>query len=345
MKETFSMDKYKDFSVEDFLQDEFFRRWVEDPFCKDAELWERWLDVNTNMQGVVDEAKGILLSFEYQPKQLPAEFYSKLKSRIDTTNSNFEGKENSGFFKAHWQKFAAVIAGLLVITGILMKPKQEEGLLTYSNKYGQTKRLVLPDGSEIVLNANSSIKYKNNTINTPREVWLKGEGFFYIKPVEDDKKSRVKFIVHAGDVNIEVVGTRFNVNSNERSNTTVLLTNGKVRLSVAERREQVVNMVPGELVEYSTNTKKLSIQKVRPHNYTAWIEHKYIFEKSTLGEVTKVLQHYYGKRFTIQDSAMQNKMLSGTLELQDEDVLIKTLSVLMGVTVYKNGNDVIIGSQ
>ncbi|MCW3107684.1 MAG: anti-FecI sigma factor, FecR [Segetibacter sp.] len=338
------MDKYKNFSVEDFLQDKFFHEWVKDPFSKDAELWERWLERNPQMLEVVDEAKNILLAFDYQPKQLPDDFYVKIKSRIDSSLSKDRHKQTKTFFIGGWLKMAAVFTGLIIAASILFYSLSGKDFITYSSKYAETKKLLLPDGSEVVLNANSFLKYKDNRNKKSREVWLKGEGFFYIKHEEDREGDPVKFIVHTQDVNVEVLGTQFNVNNNDINKTEVLLTKGKVRLSLADGGKEPVMMTPQELVLYNNKTKGLSVTKVSPGNYIAWMDHKYIFEKITLGELCKTLSRYYGKSVTIRDPAMRQQRLSGTLELQDEETLIRTLSALLGVLVNKNGNQIIIGS-
>jgi len=95
------MYKYKNFSLEDFLQDEFFHKWVSDPYSKEAELWEQWLEENPEKRKVAEEAKKIIESLEDAQTQLPPEFYSRLKARIDSSINNEKDKKTTVLFIAN----------------------------------------------------------------------------------------------------------------------------------------------------------------------------------------------------------------------------------------------------
>ncbi len=339
------MDKYKNFSVEDFLQDEFFNHWVKYPSQEDDGLWEKWLKNNPEKQETVEQAKNMIMAFAQQPKQLSEDFYSRLKTRIDSSISNQTYKETKTISILSLLKMVAVFTGLVIGVYVLFHSLQHDSFTYYSSAYAETKKVRLPDGSEVMLNANSLLKYKNTSNADSREVWLKGEAFFYIQHINDQEKTPVKFIVHAKNVDVEVLGTQFNINSHTEDNIQVLLTKGKVRLSVPEGRVPPLIMHPNDLASFNNKTKRININKVNPEEYIAWLDHKYIFEKTTLEELSNGLSRYYGNTFTIEDAKMRQQRLSGTLELQDEGTLIQTLSALLGVPVNKNGNNIIIGSK
>ncbi len=337
------MDKYKNFSIEDFLQDKFFNYWVKNPGTKNT-IWERWLADHPEMLEVVQEAKNIICAFDYQDKQISEDFYKKLKKRIDFTVINEEPKPGIRKLMPVLLKIAAVFTGLVIAGGVLFYWLSDQRYMTFSSKYAETKKIILPDSSEVLLNANSFLKYSHSRNKKYREVWLNGEGFFKIKHIENSKKVPVKLIVHTSDVDIEVLGTEFNINSRDTDKTEVLLTRGKVRLSVIGGSNKPLNMNRDEFVSYNKRTKRLSVNKVSPDNYIAWTDHKYIFEKTSLEDLCKELQRYYGKTFTITDVKMRKQRLSGALELQNEDALVQTLSTLLGVSINKNGNEIIICS-
>lgn len=338
------MNKYKNFSIEDFLQDEFFNQWVKDPTSTDSKSWEIWLESNPDMWTVVQEAKKIICDFAYQPAIITEDFYSDLKKRIDSTLNREYKKKNQIRLIPLWLKIAAVFSGVIVIA-LFYYSSGKKDFITISSKYAETKNIVLPDGSKVTLNANSSIKYADNWNTEHREVWLKGEGFFKIKHAEIAGKAPVKFIVHASEVNVEVVGTQFNINSKDDRKTKVLLTSGKIRLSVIQNNGKAVNMSPDDLFDYDSETKIYSVTKVKPDTYVSWIDHKYIFEKAPLEEVCKELQRYYGKEVMITDEKIRKQHLSGILELQNEETLIQTLSALLGVPVQEHKNQIIIYSK
>lgn len=340
------MNKYRDFSVDDFLQDEFFNQWVKNASKEDCEIWEDWLLNNPEKIKVIDKAKQLILAFKNEPKKLPDDFYEKLKLRIDNSVHQEINEERKFFTLSGLLKMVAVIACLISGAYILFHSEKNEKFITYRSKYAETKRIILPDGSEVVLNANSELKYKDVAGTESREAWLTGEGFFHVKHKEDNTRNAVRFVVHAKNINVEVLGTAFNVNNTEGGEAGVLLKDGKIKLSVVEEKEtEPVIMHPGEFALFNTKTKRITLNKVSPASYTAWMQHKYILEKTRLEDLIKQLQHYYGKTITVPDVKMRDQRLSGILELQDEESLIQTLSALLGVPVQLVGDQIKIGSK
>lgn len=342
------MDRYKNFSIEDFLSDKFFNQWVKNASSKDSEIWETWIENNPDKQDLVKQAKQIILALKYQREQLSDNFYDKLKSRIDLTIEQEKPAELRVFPFMRVLKLAAVFIGLVIGAYLLLKTDKRGtpiSYISYSSKYAETKEVILPDSSKVVLNANSSITYKDDRDKSLREVWLKGEAFFDVKHIEDGNKIPLKFIVHAKDVNVQVVGTQFNINNIDGAKTEVLLTRGKVILSVPGKSIYPVTMSPHDLVRYNNKTNKVKVDKVSPTNYIAWLDRKYVLEKKTLEDISKDLYKFYGCSIAFKDMEMRKQQLSGTLELQDQETLIKTLSALLGVSVKKTGNQIIIGSK
>src|SRR5690606_22589795 len=112
-----------------------------------------------------------------------------------------------------------------------------------------------------------------------REVWLEGEAFFHVQ--EKSSPGGIKFIVHTEGVDVEVLGTRFNVR-NRRHATEVVLNSGKVKLNFGGKEE--VLMEPGDLVEYSAKTQSYAHKQVNSETYTSWRNHVLTFDESTLDE-------------------------------------------------------------
>lgn len=339
------MDKYKSFSVEDFLQDEFFLKWVTDPNSAGGEIWWEWLQENQQMKEVIWEAKRIVKTFEKAHSKMPADFYEKLKARIDRSlDAEMAGNRVKMRLFARWFQAAAIVAGLIIAAAIVTHLMSGSGsrVSKFSSRYAEVKRFVLPDSSEAILNAHSTLRFTDNA--TEREAWLEGEAFFKIKHIEGAGQNARKFIVHAKDVNVEVTGTEFNVSSQPAEETKVLLTKGKVRLSNAKVNTTQLTMQPGDYASYN-GSKGFTVKRVNEESYISWINGQYIFEKTPLLEVSRQLSRYYGKEITITDAELRYQRLSGSLELQDEKSLKQTLSTLLGVRVSEKNNRIIIGSN
>ena len=113
---------------------------------------------------------------------------------------------------------AAAVLLLMMVTGyLLLFPSIEK--VVHQTGYGETAQLSLPDGSQVVLNANSSISFLPDwDEKKERTVTLEGEAFFSISHTVDHQK----FIVHSKNIEVEVLGTAFNVN-NRRGKSQVVL--------------------------------------------------------------------------------------------------------------------------
>jgi len=93
------------------------------------------------------------------------------------------------------------------------------------------KWFYLPDGSEVWLNAHTTLHYDSSFIQ--RKTWLEGEAFFQVVP-----KNNAPFVVEAGDIRVKVVGTSFNVKSQHNGNTEVVVVTGRVEFAASDSTVQ-----------------------------------------------------------------------------------------------------------
>jgi ferric-dicitrate binding protein FerR (iron transport regulator) len=210
---------------------------------------------------------------------------------------------------------------------------------TYVTSYGMTKNILLEDGSEVTLNANSTLRVPKDLItNEVREVWLEGEGFFSIAK----RPNYVRFLVHANNVNVEVLGTKFNVN-NRRGNTEVVLSEGSVKLTsdLQEKNNAVLYMKPGDMVSLSQRDAIFKRKVVVPEKYSAWQSNKLVFEDTPLYEVAQKIEDYYGVQIVIQDKTIADRQLTGTLPNNDLGIVLKSLSASHNLSIQREENQII----
>jgi len=337
--QAFQMDKYIHYQTEDFLRDESFINWVLDPEGTNNQAWAKWMNSNPAKKEAAQKAMEIIRSFDFKKESVANEFYPRLKQRIDHTIAAGEvvpmkTKRVSG----GWMKAAAVVAGLL-IGGLVLYFVRKPSYTFISTPYAAIKTVWLPDSSEVTLNANSSIRFNMNRSGNNREVWITGEAFFKVRHIDIAGKAK-PFAVYAGDAVIEVLGTEFNVKS--LNNTTrVLLREGKVRFSIPASHSQTI-MQPNDYCQYEASQGKIITRVADPALFTAWMEHKYRFENAPLKEVCETLKEYFGYDFIIHKDILNSQTFSGTLELQNEQVMMHVLSELLNVKVTKQGNQIII---
>jgi ferric-dicitrate binding protein FerR (iron transport regulator) len=145
----------------------------------------------------------------------------------------------------------------------------------------------LPDGTTGWLNSNSSIKYNGN-FNTDRNIALRGEAFFNV--FKDKKRP---FVVNTNEVNVTVLGTRFNIASydNEKS-IEVVLEEGKLVFNENDTKKSYT-MSPNDLVIYDKSLKDFSTETVQPQKYLSWTTGKLVFRNDPLDVIARRLERWY----------------------------------------------------
>jgi ferric-dicitrate binding protein FerR (iron transport regulator) len=221
---------------------------------------------------------------------------------------------------------------------------QQGQTITHQTAFGETKKVVLPDSSVITLNANSTLTYASQwNSHKAREVWLEGEAFLHV--VKKPGAGNAIFKVHTDKLNVEVLGTAFNVNS-RRGITRVVLNSGKVQLHTQDATNKgSLVMKPGELVEFSEEANAFTKKIVDPEVYTSWRNHKLLFSDNTLQEIAQVLEDNYGLEILIQDPLLKERKLTGEIPSTDEQTVLEVLCESLNIRYTKNGRKVIFNNK
>jgi transmembrane sensor len=200
--------------------------------------------------------------------------------------------------------------------------------------YGQQRTIALPDGSSVILNSNSSVRYKdfwNDREN--REVWIDGEGFFDVTHTQNHQK----FIVHTiNKVDVQVLGTRFNV-KRRRDKTEVMLEQGNVQVNIElSGMPDTIALEPGNLV---TLEKQVFIKSlVNPSNYSSWKDKKLYFDQTPLFEVAKIIEDTHGFQIEFKDKSLRNRKLSGEIQSGKVEDILLALRESLQIQITKEGN-------
>ncbi|MRG43774.1 DUF4974 domain-containing protein [Chitinophaga sp. SYP-B3965] len=329
---------FRDFTTQDYLEHPTFRKWVLDQDEAAAAFWNNWLQSNPDKESDVVKAKEILLLIA-APTYKPAandekETWEKVLWSMDRFGTKVVDLPHGP--RRRWLPYAAAIfIGLLIATSaaFLFYPKAE---VHHQTAMGELRTIELPDHSIVKLNVNSKIHYKDNWDKThPREVWVDGEAFFSVTHQSNNRT----FVVHTKDVDIQVVGTEFNVNT-RRIKTQVVLTTGMVKLTLNKKRNQpVITMKPGDMVVYSAATTELVNKKVDPEVYSSWKQKVLSFNETPIAEVIKSLQDNMGITIQLEDSSFSGQTFTGSIPMDNIDVFFKTLSRSFEVHIDKTGTN------
>ncbi|MEX0720991.1 MAG: FecR domain-containing protein [Balneolaceae bacterium] len=202
-----------------------------------------------------------------------------------------------------------------------------------STDIGQTKTLQFSDGTEVSLNAVSSLRYPEQFDSRLVEVFLEGEAYFQVA-----KNRNRKFIVHAGEVSVQVLGTGFNVMAwPEEDSIEVAVKNGNVSVNSGSEAEKVI-LHKGQKSYVKRGQAPSSPQQMHDENFILWMEGLLIFDETPLQDVIRNLERRYDVDFEVKDLSILSTTLTGEFSEESLDEMLEILALSMGIDYKKSGN-------
>ena len=332
----------QNYTLDDLILDPDFIKWVKDENLDNQNKWASWASSNAANADLVSEARDLILELSTDGDTPLQTELTEVWERILASNEAYDSQRKPGKLShlvSSWYSVAAVSAAILIVSilaAVLLNNEVE-----YQTAFGQNKTIVLPDNSVVVLNANSSITYSPEwDSEKPREIWLEGEGFFSVT----HKKNSQKFVVHTNDLDVQVLGTKFNVNT-RRSKTQVVLNSGKVKLYLADENKKEVDMKPGELVDFSASDKAVVKKAVVVSKYNAWLDKKLVFEEAPLSEVALTLEENFGYKVKFSNPELADLTFTGTVESGNVNLLLKILQRTFNISITKKEETITISKK
>jgi len=322
--------------IEDLIKDPSFFNWVNKNNNNDIVFWENWIKENPQHQQLVNDAKDIILGVQFSPTILPQEKVNSELTKLNNRITNTQSTKQTSIFskKKFWMRAAASIIFLIGAAAFLFWINQPQPIL-HQTAFGEKLELKLSDGTQVALNANSSMKYfKEN----PREVWLDGEAFF---KVEKKSQTKEKFLVRTNDLTVEVLGTAFNVHT-RKEKTEVILEEGKVNLQLENGEEK--EMEPGDLISFSAKTNQILENKkaIESKKHTSWKDGNLLFENISLGEAMEEIAEVYGVEIKFSNKEISKKRIHIGVPTTNLDICIKAMEISCKIKIEQNDNLLII---
>ncbi len=326
---------YQDYSVQEFIEDSYFRQWVYRPDSTSHQFWQRWLAQHPEKQSEVDQAQSILLEVQFKEYTVSEEEKNEVWQQIRqqrlvslSPTTQTTSLPNASLSK-RWPLAIGIAASLvLLVVAYLGWGRSTETV--YTAEYGTTRTILLADQSTVELNANSILRVSKDW-DEEREVWLEGEGFFAIQHQEDATGERIPFIVHTHELSVRVVGTEFNVLS-RRGETQVGLHSGKVYLNL-DHETSSLTMQPGDWVAFSEEDQQLTQDQLTPASYTAWRDQRFWFDNHTLSEIASMIHDYYGLEVILSSPSLGQRTFSGQFPTDRLDLMLKAIQATLAVQV------------
>lgn len=235
----------------------------------------------------------------------------------------------------------AASALLLLAAGLffLLKGRQRTPVpVTFSEintGSGERKKLTLPDGTVLTMNAHSSLKIPSDFGKQKRELFLSGQGTFEVV----SNVSR-PFIVHTGKVQTIVLGTSFDVRAYPGDKELqVAVLNGKVKVETGEK-VLAASVTQDQVLTYNEQRDSHQLKNGNAGEIAGWRANWFFFEQASIAEIAQLLERQYNVRITLTGTT--KKSCRYTLQLKNEPIenALRLLAQLSGITYQVINNDI-----
>lgn len=251
-----------------------------------------WMRTNTNQE---DKEKAMRNIWEQAPSVVTENTWknlARIKGQITESNEIPVSKKRS---LRTLQKYAAII--LLAVcsctSGIWIHSLIDKEITPRFTEcfvpYGEHKEIILPDGSSVYINAGSVLVYPENFQGEERYVYLTGEARF--KVVNNQQQP---FIVRTDQLDIEVLGTIFNVQAYpDKEKIVTTLEEGSIQVQSKSKIKEKYIIKPNEQLVYSRDDHSMEIHKVEAIEYSSWKDGFLRFENCRFEEIIYTLERKY----------------------------------------------------
>lgn len=220
------------------------------------------------------------------------------------------GLDQSGRQSYKWYRTWSVAAVAIVLLGLITVTAYWQGSRQIQSNFsdivveaplGSKTKLTLPDGSTVWLNAGSKMIYSQGFGVSDRRLAFQGEGYF-----EVEKNDEMPFLVQTHDVNVTVVGTKFNFrNYPEDEEAVVELLEGKVALENQLKEESVRYLSPNEKMVLHKATGEMDITSAKVKEATLWTENILLFDEDLLPDIVRELERSYHVQIEIENEDLK----------------------------------------
>lgn len=223
---------------------------------------------------------------------------------------------------------AAVVAIVVGSIGYFRYINEEQ--VTYAEvvtSFGEKKQVTLPDGTLLILNSCSQVRYPNQFRGDIRKVELEGEGYFRVASNE-----KMPFIVKTGRFDVRVLGTRFDVKSYPTDEIVfVSVESGKVQVDLPEA---MMRLTAKEQVLINTTSGEYN-KKREEREVAAWIKGSLRFNSTPIRDVAKELERVYNCRITFAPDQKFDNSITGEHDNKSLEAVLQSIQFISGDIKYK----------
>jgi ferric-dicitrate binding protein FerR (iron transport regulator) len=284
-----------------------------------------YADLSDEDKMILDIMEDIKLDCDYkQAFRIKEEVLEKTYHKIFDDQETSNRKNNRNPFIVLFT-IAASIAVLLSLSTIYLYrtgtiPPTETGKVVFFSS-DAVSNVILPDSTVVSLNKGSRLSYKTDYNRSERKVELTGEAYFDVRP-----NAGKPFIVSTGRVDINVLGTVFNVSAYPEDNEIrTSLISGSVRLTGKEN-EVLCQLQPNQSAIYDKESSYVEIAPFDPDYTIGWTTGKLLFKKTLFREICKTLEKKFNCSIEVKNEVIHQKLFTG--KFQNDETLPEILNII-----------------
>jgi transmembrane sensor len=333
------MEEYNQLAPEDFVMDDYFRKWVNRQLPPEDDAWEKWLSQHPEKEEAVSQAKFILKALEMKHLAMDDSKTVEKIQNILWLSKPSPSVIQPTFFEKYGFKIAASV---LILCGLVWvyfqnqtdQPTKYEQLVTTHtvktiekiNNSNEALTVSLSDGSTIILQPKSRLSFPETFAGDKREVFLSGEAFFEIA-----KNPEKPFLVYANELVTKVLGTSFSIKAFEQDKDIVVkVFTGKVSVLSGKEinrqgnqpfsQNEGVILTPNQMVVFDREPERLTKTLVENPLVLALPDEEmpkianFNFENTPVTEVFETLEKSYGVKIVFDNEMLKNCTVTAPLE-------------------------------
>lgn len=286
---------------------------------EEADIMKKWNDLKDPEQEIIDVDRA----------------WAKLNGRIEAESPSITLPVGRNPFLRTVARIAAMVVIVAGAGWLLFEVAAPQKITVASSAEEKNIEVLLADGSTVYLNRDSRLTYPESFRGESRRVSLSGEAYFDIAP-----DTKHPFILDAGKASVKVLGTSFNViTENAESEVEVYVSSGKVMVT-SEDGEQSLTLEP----EYIGRVSDSNASRARNTNvnYLAWHTDMLVYEGERLGVVFEDLKRAYGINIEVSDPEIADFRLTSPFEQQPHDTIVKLICTTFNLRSVREGGTYIL---
>ena len=262
---------------------------------------------------------------------VPVFLSDKDKAAIKRELKERTAVKSTTFKLPNWAKVAASIAlviGVSMSIWFAQNKTSEQTMALVRTEMGEYKKVTLPDGSVVELNAHSSIEYATEFTASQRSVTLTGEALFQVT-----KDPNRPFVVQSNGITTKVLGTVFNVNAYVADSVvTVSLLEGSVQV---QGMEELAVIKPMEQSIFDLKSNKFSIDPFDSTEVVAWQNGDIVLSRTSFDQLTRLIRRKYGVTIEWDNPKIGKYTVSGKFSDPDIETLLETVCLAKSLEFKK----------